>query len=558
MSIATRNDTPSATHHGGNVLDAGEETVDLSFHVNCHKCYHMHKHVRLRVHKNPQLFTKFICHNCHHQIAGIGRNETQSSFGSTETQSIEAGYRRPWRPSNLQSCTNADQPDGRLSDVDEAGPTVLSSPSGSMRPRPNLSLHQDSHNDDTGVRSQASVRNDDSPREAPRPTTQSLPKTRSRFIFRLKQGKRHLLTKSKEMRLFGFRFWKWKAPSPPSGVKTGVGPVFPSDIPSDIPVFQPRPRKGDRSVPPQDGDQSPNPPPEFERRPSSVAELLQAKALKNERLRQRRRDATLRRNFNSRPVCHCEANCACMRRGSVGTDAGTDSPSTSRRSTLQHTADVIADAIPNLLSFVLGPRHLSYPGGPLDNTVLDTLAETGTRPNARLSQATTIRDTGEAWLAPDHNHGPKNPDIHTKSRTYAMLLTTFLHLCASIKRVTWVYIVTNRRSRLFILGSILRLIVLLQHLGWSGITFIGTHLSPSCSYRRNFVLRGAFRGWTSFAVHSMPVSHSHLQFPFLVSSPFILWPYTYNATFLLCASWLSYLSWYPLLFFFGFFFWLVL
>lgn len=152
------------------------------------------------------------------------------------------------------------------------------------------------------------------------------------------------------------------------------------------------------------------------------------------------------------------------------------------------------------------------------------------------------------------------PQSWTKKSWYTYEKSYLCHASDNVpaslrfKRVTWVYIVTNRRSSLFILGSILRLIVLLQHLGWSGITFIGTHLSPSCSYRRNFVLRGAFRGWTSFAVYSMPVSHSHLQFPFLVSSPFILWPYTYNATFFLCASWLSYLSWYPLLFFFGFFF----
>lgn len=382
MSIATRNNTSSATHHGGNVLDAGEEAFDVPFHINCSRCYHMHKHVPLRVHKNPERFTKFKCENCQHQIAGIGRNETQSSFGSTETQPVEAGH---GRPSRLQICTNADRPDGRrLSDVDEAGPT-RSSPSESMRPGPSLSPHQDSHNDDMGVRN-----------EAPGPTTQSLPKIGWRLISKLEQGKSHLLKKSKKMNFFGFAFWKRKGPLTAGGVKTAVDPV----IRSDIPDFQHRPREADRSVQLQDAGHPPTPLPESERRPSSVEEHLQATALKNERLRQKRRDATLKRNFFNRRVCRCEANCACMGRGSVSTDAGTNSPSTSRRSTRanpEQTADDIADALPpNLLHFILGPRHLSYPRGPLDNTVLDTPAETVTRPNVRLSQATTIGDAGEA------------------------------------------------------------------------------------------------------------------------------------------------------------------
>lgn len=385
MSIDTRNDTTSATRHGGNVLDASDETFDIPFHINCTRCYHMHKHVPLRVHKNPQQFTKFNCHNCHHQIAAIGRNETQSSFGSTETQPLEAGHARPSRPSNLQICTNAGQSNSRLSDVEEAGPTVLSSPSGSMRPGPGLPPHQDSHNDATRVRSQASVRNDASPGEASGPTTQSLPKTKSRIFFKLEKGKRHLRKNTKKMMLFGLRFWKWGAPSPTGGGNPRPDLVIPSDNPSDIRDFQHRPREADMSVPPQVDNHSPNPPPEFERRPSSVEEQLRAIATKHERLRQRRREATLRRNVLSRPVCHCEANCACMRRGSVRSDAGTDSPSTSS------TTDAITNNIPNnILNFIFDRGHLSYPRGPLDITVVDTPAETGTRSHIRLSQATTI------------------------------------------------------------------------------------------------------------------------------------------------------------------------
>ena len=394
MPIATRNNTPSATHHGGNALDAGEEAFDLPFHINCSKCYHMHKHVPLRVHKDPQQFTKFNCENCQHQIAAIGRNETQSSFGSTETQPVEAGYGRPLRPSNLQSCTNADQPIRRLSDVDEASPTP-SSLSQSMRPGPSLSPHQDSRNEDKGIRSQVSVRN-----EASGPTTQSPPNNMGRLIRRIEQGKRHLLKRSENMRLFGFPFWKWKSSSTAGGTNTTVGPAISSKFHSETRGFQHRPREGDISVQLQDDGHPPTPLPESERRPSSVEEHLQDTAQKNERLRQKRRAATLKRNFWNRPVCYCGANCACMGGGSVSTDAWTDSPNTSRRSTRaipQQTADDTPYPLPlNILNFIGGPPHLSYPGGPLDNAILDTPAETVTMPNARLSQATTIGDAGEA------------------------------------------------------------------------------------------------------------------------------------------------------------------
>lgn len=346
------------------------------------------------MHKDPKIFTRFNCQNCNHRIAGIGRNETQSSFGSTETQPLEAGYGRPSGPSNLQCCINVDQPNGQSSGVEKAGSTVLSSPSESKRAEPGLSPPQELHTDDTEARSEARVRNDYSLREVSGPTTKSLSTIKVRLILKLEKGKIHLLEKSKNMKLFAFRFLKRNTPSPPTGGQTRVDPV-PSNVHSDIRDFQPRPREGDRSVQAQD-DHPSTPPPGSERRPSSV-DQIQATARRDERLRQRRREATLRRNYFSRPVCHYEANCACVRRDSVGTGAGTDSPSTSRRPTLQETDDVYAgDLPPNLLHSIGDPRQLIYPRGPLDNNVLATLAETDTRPHARLSQATTIGSAGEA------------------------------------------------------------------------------------------------------------------------------------------------------------------
>lgn len=387
MSIATRHDNPSASHHRENSLDGGEETFDLLLHVNCPRCFHMHKHVQLRVHKNPKLFTRFDCQECHHKIAGIGRNDTQSTFASTETQPLEAGYSRPSRPSNLQSCINAGEPNGQPGGVQKAGSTVLSSPSGSKRTESGLPPHQDFH-------TQASVRNDCSLREASGRTIKPLSKIKLRWILKLKQGRIQLLKKSKNMKLLVFRFWKRETPSPPSGVQTGVD-LVPSDLHSDVRDFQHRPLESERSMQPQDNHPS-TPPPGPERRSSSVEEQLQAKALRNERLRQQRREATLRRNFYSRPVCQCEANCTCMRQGSVSTGAGTDSRSNSRQLTLQQ-ADAIADGLPpNLLDFTHDTRQLIYPREPLDNNVLDTLAETGTRSHIRLSQATTIRSAGAA------------------------------------------------------------------------------------------------------------------------------------------------------------------
>lgn len=389
MSIATRLDNSPANHHRDNSLDAGEETFDVLFHVNCPKCYHMHKHVQLRVHKNPNLFTRFDCQNCHHKIAGIGRNETQSSFASTETQPLEAGFVRPSWLSNLHSCINADQLNGQPGGVEKAGPTVPSGPSGSKRPEPGLPPHQDFHTHDTDARSQTSVRNDYSLREASSPTTKPLSKIKLRLILKLEQGKIHLLKKSENMKLFVLRFWKRETPSQPSVLQTSV----PSDIHSDIRDFQHRPREGDISVQPQD-DHPSTPPPASERRPSSVEEQLQARARKNDRLGQRRREATLRRKVLSRQVCHCGANCACVRRGSVGIDGRTDSRSTSRRPTLEQTDAIAVSLPPNLLDYIHDPCQLSYPREPLDNNVLDSLLESSTRSNLRLSQATTIGSAG--------------------------------------------------------------------------------------------------------------------------------------------------------------------
>lgn len=359
----------------------------MLLHVNCPNCYHMHKHVQLRVHKNPKLFTRFDCQNCHHKIAGIGRNETQSSFASTETQPLEAGYGRPSRLSNLQSCINADQLNGQPDGVERADSTVLSSPSGSKRRESGLPPH--TH--DTDARSQASVRSDYSLREASSPTTKPLSTIKLRLILKLEQGKIHLLKKSKNMK-FVFRFWKRETPSPPSVLQTRVGPV-PSDIHSDIRDFQHRPREGDISVQPQD-DHPPTPPPGSERRPSSVEEQLQARAQKNKRLWQRRREATLRRNAFSRPVCHCGANCACVRRDSAGMDAGTDSRSTSRRPTLEQTDAIAGGLPPNLLDYIHDACLFTYPREPLDNNLLDSLVENSTSSNVRLSQATTIGSAG--------------------------------------------------------------------------------------------------------------------------------------------------------------------
>lgn len=378
MSITTRHDNPSADHHRENSSDAGEETFDVLFHINCPNCFHMHKHVQLRVHKDPKLFTRFDCQSCHHKIAGIGRNETQSSFASTETQPLEAGYRRPSRPSNLQSYINTSELNGQPGGVERAGSTVLSSPSGSKRPEPGLPPHQDFHTHDTDARSQASVRNDYSLREASGPAAGLLSTIKLRLILRLEQGK----TRLKKSKNIVFRFWKRETPSPQ------VGPV-PSDIHYDIRDIQHRPREGDISVQPQDNHPS-TPPPRSERRPSSVEEQLQARAQKNKRLWQRRREATLRRNVFSRPVWHCGVNCACVRRDSVGIDAGTDSRSISRQPTLEQT-DAIADSLPpNLLYHTHGESEFIYSTEPLDNNLLGSLVENSTRSNVRLSQASTI------------------------------------------------------------------------------------------------------------------------------------------------------------------------
>lgn len=387
MSIATRNNNPSITHHGGNALDGGEEAFDLPFHINCSKCFHMHKHVPLRVHKDPERLTKFNCEICRHQIAAIGRNETQSSFGSTETQPVEAGNSRPLRSSNLQSCTNADPPNRRLSSVNEASRTP-SSLSQSTRPGPSLSSPQKSPNEDGGLRSQASVRD-----EASGPTTQSPPKSRWRLIRKLKQGKGDLLKRSRNMKFFRLSFWKRKDPSTPDGAKTPADPVIPFGSQSGIRDFQQRPREGNMSEQLQDDGHPPTPLPESERRPSSIEEHLQTTARKNERLRQKRRDATLKRNFLNRPVCLCETNCACMGGGNVSLEGLTGSPSSSRRST-RVTTDDTAHPLPlNILNFMFCPPHATYQRGPLDN---DTLAETVIITNTRLSQATTIGDAGEA------------------------------------------------------------------------------------------------------------------------------------------------------------------
>lgn len=392
MSIATRPDNPSENHYGESSLDAGEETFNVLFHVNCPNCYHMHKHVQLRVHKNPTIFTRFDCQNCRHRIAGIGRNETQSSFASTETQPLEACYVRPSRLSNLQSCINADQLSGLPVGVEETGSTLLSSPSGSKRTEPGLPPHQDLHTHDTDERSQASVRNDYSIRAAPSATTKPLSTIKLRLFLKLAQGKIRLQKKSKNLKLFVFRFWKREeTPSPSSSTVLQT---------SDIRDFQPgphEPHEGDILVQRQDYHLS-TPPPESERRSSSVEEQLQATALKKKRLWQQRREATLRRNAFSRLFCHCGANCACVRRGSGGSsgggaiEAGTDSQSTSRRPTLEQTDAINADSLPpNLLDHIHGSHQLIYPREPLDNNVLDLLVESNTRSQqVRLSQATTI------------------------------------------------------------------------------------------------------------------------------------------------------------------------
>lgn len=154
----------------------------------------------------------------------------------------------------------------------------------------------------------------------------------------------------------------------------------------------------------------------------------------------------------------------------------------------------------------------------------------------------------------------KNIDIYTKNLIYAMLFGDNIpaSFCFNEKGYMWVYcnepafFVVFYRDRSWDLWCCFKNLGMVRDiLYWHLlIPLLLIHTVYFCFLR---VLSGLgrlggccldWRVWEFLVKHvfcsySTSVSHIHFQFPFLVSSLLILWPYTYNATFLFFVSWLS-------------------
>ncbi|MCJ1231240.1 hypothetical protein MMC12_007917 [Toensbergia leucococca] len=68
------------------------DTIELSYHGNCPKCHHQHTNIPFRFFRDLKKHTRFECKVCKHLMFGIGRTSTQTTLASIESRSPRPSY----------------------------------------------------------------------------------------------------------------------------------------------------------------------------------------------------------------------------------------------------------------------------------------------------------------------------------------------------------------------------------------------------------------------------------------------------------------------------------
>lgn len=82
---------PNDRHSGvaGSTNSNLDWSFEVPFHGTCSRCHHLHTNKSLHLPYDTQKHTRFNCEYCQHPIVGIGRTSTQTTLASVETDIAE-------------------------------------------------------------------------------------------------------------------------------------------------------------------------------------------------------------------------------------------------------------------------------------------------------------------------------------------------------------------------------------------------------------------------------------------------------------------------------------
>lgn len=345
--------------------------MEVPFHGSCPKCHHLHTNRPFTIFTNPTKHSRFQCDTCQHPILGIGRASTQTTLASVESLPVPSNrHSLVSRPTNLQICVNAppqtspvDSPTSpeqldtpaHLSTIAEANTLNGRSRSPSNHQAP-VSISSQRGNSPS---SRASLRNNGTlaPEESREGGDPIRPK-RFRLSALFRRGKARLVSKSGELKIFGFNIKITRAgpdcpqnsntsrPNLPA-VKSSTTVARATSVRHGTDEAQNRGRSAPNSPSPAaDISEEPAeplgvnndetrptvfPPPESEEVQNPAVNPLEfvvdvdederTTIAKKERIRARRREATLKSEAVRKPYCHCRVGCPCL--GDGGESDGT-------------------------------------------------------------------------------------------------------------------------------------------------------------------------------------------------------------------------------------------
>ncbi|KAL9598101.1 MAG: hypothetical protein Q9219_004732 [cf. Caloplaca sp. 3 TL-2023] len=345
---------------------------EIPFHGSCSRCHHFHTNKPLHLPLDTQQHTRFNCDHCEHPIIGIGRTSTQTTLASVETDAAEPEPQRrdgdaetatdlptfnlptQLRPLRLDTLVNTNH----LSTISEGvSPTPQSSTAfilprsdnpASQRPvsqnwaeRPQAARHQ-AHGTTKHIASQSG--DGASEHEGSRPPG-SFWASASERSFRSKI-RRHLW-KPRSFTISRLRLHIDVSPTPAappihsplaldadhhdgrdrrtSHRPTSMhGTALDTDTNADSPHVDARNLV---SASPPEPIQPPEP-----GHPDQLIDHTATQRDKYERIRARRREATLKRKAELIARCECRSDCQCRNNGSFRSNAASYRPEGSDRS----------------------------------------------------------------------------------------------------------------------------------------------------------------------------------------------------------------------------------
>ncbi|KAL8950372.1 MAG: hypothetical protein Q9222_003589 [Ikaeria aurantiellina] len=96
---------------------------EVPIHGSCSQCHHLHTNKALQLPLDPETHTRFLCERCKHPILGIGRTSTQTTLASIETTA-------PLRQPQQTTADSGREDDYEVADISVQAPPLRVDTSG--------------------------------------------------------------------------------------------------------------------------------------------------------------------------------------------------------------------------------------------------------------------------------------------------------------------------------------------------------------------------------------------------------------------------------------------